>query len=72
MDEYTRCYNLIVNEVFYAKLYGFLLKHTDEPIVKQWLEKDTNIFVEGFVSMKKSTEEEIAEGQPEYVTKSIF
>ena len=67
---YTRCVQLIVNEEDYAYLYNFLLKHQDDdPIIKKWIEKKCDPFIQAFVQLRLSTMKEKQMGYGEYVEK---
>lgn len=70
--KYIRCVNLIVNEEDYAYLYNYIVKHQDEdPILKKWVNKEADPFIQGFIKMRLSTEEEKEEGFGKYVIKPI-
>lgn len=74
MDEnkYTRCVNIVVNEEDYAHLYNYIVKHQDEdPILKRWINKDCDPFIQGFIKVRLSTEEEKRENYGKYVIKPI-
>lgn len=67
---YTRCVQLIVNEEDYAFLYNFLLKHQDDdPIVKKWIEKKCDPFIQGLTQLRLSTPKEKQMGFGQYVEK---
>lgn len=66
---YTRCVELIVNEEDYAKLYAFLLQHSDVNIVKKWLRKEFDPFIESYCKLRAPTQQEKDNGYGDYVKK---
>ena len=71
IKDYVRCVELIVNEEDYAMLYNYLLKHTDEPVVKKWIDQECKPFIQNFSKIRSSTEKEKAWGLGDYIRKPI-